>query len=45
MFGSLLIMVAITMANIKKGILLHKLIALEVRLDTTLHTERPGHSR
>jgi len=35
--GSLVIMAAITVANMRKGVLLHKLILLEVSLYGTLH--------
>lgn len=32
-FGGLVVMAAITIANMKRGVLLHKLILLEVCLD------------
>jgi F420-0:gamma-glutamyl ligase-like protein len=39
LFGALLIMACITVANMRRGVLLHKLILLEVRHDDALgHT-------
>ncbi|KAF9882611.1 hypothetical protein FE257_005963 [Aspergillus nanangensis] len=47
MFGSLLVMIAITMANIKKAILLHKLIVVELLLAlghrTFIFLDEPGY--
>ncbi|KAF9882576.1 hypothetical protein FE257_006754 [Aspergillus nanangensis] len=47
MFGSLLVMITITMANIKKAVLLHKLIAVELLLalghGTFIFLDEPGY--
>ncbi len=39
MIGSLIIMSCITLANMRRGVLLHKLILLEVRIGGTIHCE------
>jgi hypothetical protein len=40
MVGALIIMMCITLANMRKGVLLHKLILLEVRFPLTLFLHR-----
>lgn len=36
MVGSIIIMICITLSNIKRGVLLHKLILLEARLENSI---------